>query len=216
MFGKRKERMRQWSLLGDLLGGLRLLDALEFMDAAFGVSPIEWIVVRDRAARGYSLREIAQDPSFETPAEVLEALGAGERDGRLPERLADLAARADSSGLLSEESEGVVPVVNRLLLDAVDQGASALLLTRLPSGEGEVKILHGEVWSPHSRYAAAECAEVARRIWILAGQPYWAPNPGVIRTRIPQGTVEMRVTPGREGGLGIEIVTVPARQDSSP
>jgi hypothetical protein len=212
MFGKRKERVWQWSLLGDLLGGLRLLDALEFMDAAYGASPIEWVVIRERAARGCGLHEIAKDPAFETPPEVLQALEAGERDGRLPERLIELAARADTSGLLADEGEGVVPVVNRLLLDAVDQGAAALLLTRTPAGDGELKILRGEVWSPPSRYKAAECAELVRRIWILAGQPYWAPKPGLIRTRIPQGTVEMRVTPGREGGLGIEIVTVPATQ----
>jgi hypothetical protein len=209
MFGKTKERLRQWSLLGELLGGVRLLDALNFMDAAFGVSPIEWVVIRERAARGCSLLEIARDPQFQTPPAVLEALEAGERDGRLPERLLDLAPRVDTSELAAAEGEGVVPVVNRLLLDAIDQGAGALLITRTPGGEGEIKILHGEVWKPHSRGPADVCSELVRRIWILAGQPYWAPGGGVIRTRIPQGMVEMRVTPGREGGLGIEIVTVP-------
>ncbi len=212
MFGKSRERLRQWGLLGELLGGVRLLDALDFMHAAFGVSPIEWVVIRERAARGCGLLQIAADPQFQTPPAVLEALAAGERDGRLPERLSELVPRLDSSELTAAEGEGVVPVVNRLLLDAVEQGAAGLLLARTPGGEGELKVLHGEVWSPHSRYAAAECSELVRRIWILAGQPYWAPGRGVIRTRIPQGEVEMRVTPGREGGLGIEIVTVPVKK----
>lgn len=209
MFGKSKERLRQWGLLGELLGGVRLLDALDFMDAAFGVSPVEWVVIRERANRGCGLFEIASDPQFQTPPAVLEALAAGERDGHLPERLAELVPRVDSSELTASEGEGVVPVVNRLLLDAVEQGAAALLLTRAPDGEGELKVLHGEVWSPATRYSAAECSELVRRVWILAGQPYWAPRRGVIRTRIPQGEVEVRVTPGRQGGLGIEIVTVP-------
>jgi hypothetical protein len=212
MFGKKKERLRQWSLLGELLGGVRLLDALDFMDAAFGASPIEWAIVRERASRGCGLLEIARDPQFETPPPVLEALEFGERDGRLVERLSHLVPREDPSALIAEEGEGVVPVVNRLLLDAVDQGAGGILLTRTPTGEGEVKVLRGQVWSPHSRVSAAECSEMVRRIWLLAGRPYWAPQSGVIRTRIRQGMVEMRVSPGREGGLGIEIVTVPVTE----
>lgn len=212
MFGRKKERLRQWSLLGELLGGVRLLDALDFMDAAFGASPIEWVVIRERAARGGGLFEIAKDPQFQTPPPVLEALEAGERDARLPERLSELVPREDPSPLAAEEGEGMVPTVNRLLLDAVEQGAGGILVMRTPTGEGEIKILRGEVWSPHSRLAAAECSELVRRIWILAGQPYWAPKAGIIRTRIAQGMVEMRVSPGREGGLGIEIVTVPVTE----
>src|SRR5579862_2830916 len=210
MFGKTKERRRQWSLLGILLGKEPLLGALEFMDAVFGATAVDWIGIREKASRGRSLLEIAEEPPLQTPPDVLDALEAGEQDGRLPERLAELVPRVDPVDRTSPQDEGVVSVVNRLFAEAIEQGAGGLLLLRGPTGEGELKVLQGEVWRLHSRYPADECSALVRRMWLLAGQPYWAPKAGVIRTRIPQGSVEMRLTPGREAGLGIEIVTVPA------
>ena len=204
MFGNKRERLRQWSLLGELLKGARLLDALDFMATAFGVKAVDWVRLRDQAARGGSLLEIADEAS---PPEVLDALEAGEEDGRLPERLADLVPQRESTLPTSDADEGVVPVVNNALFDAVEQGASGMLLSKTPTGEGEWKILLGDFWTPRSRYTAEELAAVVRRYWILAGQPYWAPKAGVFRMRMPQGLVEMRVTPDRKGGLGIEILS---------
>ena len=204
MFGNYREQLRQWSLLGELLKGARLLDALDFMATAFGVKAVDWVRLRDRAARGGSLLEIADEAS---PPEVLDALEAGEEDGRLPERLADLVPQGESTLPTPDADEGVVPVVNNALFDAVEQGASGMLLSKTSTGEGEWKILLGDFWTPRSRYTAEELAAVARRFWILAGQPYWAPKAGVFRMRMPQGLVEMRVTPDRKGGLGIEILS---------
>ncbi|HEV3026354.1 MAG TPA: hypothetical protein VG457_02220, partial [Planctomycetota bacterium] len=125
MFGKRRERLRQWSLLGELLKTARLLDALEFMGSAFGGETIDWHRLREQAAGGGSLLEIADEA---TPSEVLEALEAGEQDGRLPERLTALIPPQDPALRPSTPDGGAVPVVNQALMDAVEQGASGMLL----------------------------------------------------------------------------------------
>jgi hypothetical protein len=204
MFGKGQERLRQWSLLGALLKRARLLDALEFMGLAFGAKAVDWYHIREEAAKGGSLLEIADEA---TPAEVLAALEAGEDDGRLPERLADLLPQSESSPLIPVGDEGVVPVVSHALMDAVEQGASGMLLRKTPAGNAEWKILLGDFWTPRATHTPEEFSAIGRRFWILAGQHYWAPKPGVFKLRMPQGMVEMRVTPDPKGGLGIEILS---------
>jgi hypothetical protein len=210
MFGKKRERLRQWSLLGFLLRGARLLEALDYMGVAFGTAAVEWFEIREQAALGGSLLEIARDAALDTPSDVLQALERGEQDGRLPERLADLIPRKDTGTAGSAVDEGAVVIVNQTLREAVEQGASGLLLVKSANGDGELKFLLGDFWTPRSRHPAEEFADMVRRIWILAGQPYWAPKVGVFRTRLPEGFVELRVSPDRKGGLGIEVLSTSA------
>jgi hypothetical protein len=207
MLGKRRERLRQWSLLGELLRGMRLLDALEFMDLAFGGAAVDWLEIRELAALGGSLLEIAGDPALGTPLEVLKALDGGEQDGRMPQRLAELLPKKQARRAGVALDEGAVVIVNQTLRDAVEQGASGLLLSRSTGGDGELKFLVGDFWTPRSRHPAEEFADMVRYIWILADQPYWAPKVAVFRLRLPQGPVELRVTPDRKGGLGIEVLS---------
>jgi hypothetical protein len=204
MFGKGRERLRQWSLLGDLLKRAQLLDALEFMGTAFGTKAVDWFRIREKAAGGGSLLEIADDS---TPLEILEALEAGEEDGRLPERLADLGPGRESTGSTLTRDEGVASTVDHALTDAVEQGASGMLLRKTTAGDAEWKILLGDFWTPRTTHSAEEFAAMVRRFWILAGQPYWSPKTGVFRLRISRSMVELRVTPDPKGGLGIEILS---------
>jgi len=206
MLGKRRERLRQWALLGELLRGMRLLDALAFMDLAFGAAAVEWFEIRERAAQGGSLLDIAEDPALGTPLEVLKALDGGEQDGRLPQRLAELLPKKQATQDGTALDEGAVVIVNQTLREAVEQGASGLLLSRSTGGDGELKFLVGDFWTPWSRHPAGEFADMVRCIWILADQPYWAPKAAVFGMRLPQGLVELRVTPDRKGGLGIEVL----------
>jgi|SRR5579859_3767286 len=204
MFGKGRERVRQWSLLGVLLERLQLPDALDFMGTAFGTMAVDWFRLREGVAAGGSLLEIADEA---TPPEVLEALEAGEDDGRLPERLAHLAPERESARTTQTRDEGVVPIVNHALIDALEQGASGMLLRKTPAGDAEWKILLGDFWTPRTTHSAEEFAAMVRRFWILAGQPYWSPKTGIFRLRISQRMVEMRVSPDPKGGLGIEILS---------
>jgi hypothetical protein len=208
MFQTKKERLRQWSLLGELLKSVGLLEALGFMASAFGASEIPWAALRAGATRGRGLSDLAAELAGKTPREVLDALRAGERDGRLPERLVDLAPR-DPEAPAPAGDDSVASLVDLLFQEAIQKGMGGMLLTRTPAGDGELKVLNGEVWSSHSRYAAPVCGDLVRRVWMLAGQSYWAPKVGIIHRRASTGTVELRVTPGREGGFGIEIVMVP-------
>ena len=207
MFGKKRERLRQWSLLGELLKTARLLDALDFMAAAFGKTPVDWPLIRQRAAGGRSLMEIADDLPQDAPMEVLDALEAGEADGRVPERLIDLIPHPEAFLSVFTQDEGAAPIVIQALRDAVEQGASGMLLSQQPGGGGEWKILVGDFWTPRSTHSAEEFAAMVRRIWIQAGQPYWAPKQGVFRLRIHEAMVEMRVTPDPKGGLAIEVLS---------
>jgi hypothetical protein len=97
--------------------------------------------------------------------------------------------------------------VNQALMDAVEQGASGMLLRKTPAGDAEWKILRGDFWTPRTTHSAEEFASMVRRFWILAGQPYWAPKTGVFRLRMPRGWVELRATPDPKGGLGIEVLS---------
>jgi len=208
MFGKKRERLRQWSLLGEALKSLRLLEALDLLAAAFGKTPVDWPLIREQAARGRGLLEIADDLPKDAPMEVLDALEAGEADGRLPERLIDLVPHPEAFLSVFSQDGGAAAVVHRALLDAMEQGASGMLLSKGAGGQGEWKILRGDFWTLRTTHSAEEFAAMVRRVWILAGQPYWAPKAGVFRQRLPGGTVELRVTPDPKGGLGIEILSV--------
>ncbi len=207
MFGKKRERLRQWSLLGELLKTGRLLEALDFMASAFGKKPVDWPLIRAKAAAGRGLLEIADDLPNDAPMEVLDALEAGEGDGHVPERLIDLIPHPEAFLSVFTQDAGAAPVVLQALRDAIDQGASGMLLSTLPGGAGEWKILVGDFWTPRTTHSPVEFAALVRRVWILAGQPYWAPKAGIFRLRVHQATVEMRVTPDQKGGLGIEILS---------
>lgn len=207
MFGKKREQLRQWSLLGELLKTVRLLEALDFMASAFGKKHVDWALIRIQAAAGRGLLEIADDLANDAPMEVLDALEAGEGDGRLPERLFDLVPHPEAFASVFTQDEGAAPIVTQALREAIEQGASGILLSALPAGGGEWKILLGDFWTPRTTHSAAEFSAMVRRVWIMAGQSYWAPKAGVFRLRVHGATIEMRVTPDPKGGLGIEILS---------
>lgn len=175
IFGKRREARRQWALLGTLLRSLRLLDALDFMDRAFGAAAVPWLHVRDAVAAGGSLSEVVEN-SLELVAsrEILPALRTGEADGSLAAVLEALGEPEDVDAPRAAD-EGVVRRVNEELSTADGKRL-------FPAGPD------------------------ARRIWILAGQPYWAPKAGSFRMKLPSGELEFRATPGPGGAAEVEVM----------
>jgi hypothetical protein len=171
MFGKDKERLRQWSLLGALLRRTGLLEALEFMGLAFGGSAVPWLLVRAKASAGGSLSEIAARlPASDA---VLSALKDGEERGRLAESLEALAVAEDARPF-GEVDDGAVVEVDR----------------RLSEARGRFTVPPGPL---------------ARRLCVMAGQPYWAPKAGTFRVRSPKGDVEVRIAPGAQGAVEVEL-----------
>ncbi len=205
MFGGTNERRRQWTLLGRALKGLPLLDALDLLDRSFGSKLVPWARFREEAAAGRMLSEAARDPELKTPADVLSAIEDGEKDGRVPERLAGLDL-PDEEGPTPPVDHGPVTLVNALLLAATEGDATGLMLKLLPTGDGQVKFYRGDAWTLHSRHPADEFRAMVRRLLVLCGKPYWAPESGSFRMRMRQGDIEVRVTPDGQGGAGIEIV----------
>lgn len=206
IFGREKERRRQWSLLGQLLRGLKLLDALDFMDRAFGQSAVHWRLFREKSAMGCALSELVKEYEPKTPADVVEALQRGEADGRLPERLADLPLPEPMSRFTAAEEEaGVVGLVNQILVEAVENGIPRVGLTLLPNGEGAVGHPDGEGWRVVQSLPAAFIPNMKRRLWVLAGQPYWAPQAGTFRLRMPSGEIDARVFTESDGTLAVEL-----------
>ena len=181
MFGKDKERIRQWGLLGQLLRGLPLLQALDFMGRAFGPSAVAWLAIREKAAGGMALSELAEGPK-----ELLDALRTGEKDGRVPELLAELLPEEEGVSPSAADAAAVV-LVDRFLAEAVEKGLERTTV-------------------PDSFVPAAR-----RRLWVMAGQAYWAPKPGSFRMRMPKGDVGFRISPEPGGGIALELSRSPGK-----
>lgn len=205
MFGKEDDRRHQWSLLGALLRGLPLTDALEALDRAFGSKLVPWVRLREQAAAGETLYKAARHPELKTPVEVLNALEDGEKDGSLPDRLDRLRETAVEAAPAPVDP-GIVTLVNAVLMAAAEGNASGLMFRLLPTGDGQVKIYQGDAWTLHSRHPADEFSAMVRRLLVLCAQPYWDPKPGVFRMPLRQGLMEIRVTPDGQGGLGLELL----------
>lgn len=207
MFGKQDERRRQWSLLGALLRGLPLIDALAAADRAFGSKVVPWTLFRAQASAGQTLYRAARNPELKTPEEVLNALEDGEKDGSLADRL-DRLAEFDpvEESTPAPVDESIVTLVNAVLMAAAEGDATGLMFRLLPTGDGQVKIFQGDAWTLHSRHPADEFAAMVRRFLVLCAQPYWDPKPGSFRIPMRQGLMDVRVTPDGQGGLGIEIL----------
>jgi hypothetical protein len=207
MFGKNRERLRQWSLLGHLLRRLPPLDALDFMDRAFGAKPVPWPLIQGELAAGGSLLRSARSSSLETPPEILKALEQGEKDGELPARLSEIDV--DEAGGFADRAadDGIVVLVNGLFSAAAQGGASGIIVQRLENGDGQTKVYQGQAWTVHSRHPAEEYAAVVRRILAMCSQPYWAPKPALFTMKMWGGEdLDLRVTPDGKGGLGIELL----------
>ena len=115
-----------------------------------------------------------------TPGEIVDALREGEKDGRLPERLRELCV-GPAGGLAREPDETVPELVYQLLRTAVEKGLPRIVVT--PAGLAEAGIKVSDSFIP----------SVARRLWAMAGQPYWAPEPASFRVWTPVGEVEAAI-----------------------
>lgn len=194
MFGKEKERRRQWALLGKLLRGMRLLEALDFLHAAYGTEVMRWDMLREAVSRGDSLAGLAGDYGHgKIPDDVLQALREGEKDGLLPQHLEELLDPERATPGREEGNERYVELVNRFLLQMAEKGIPRLEMS--PKGVSAVGIDVPDALMP----------AMIRRLWIMAGQPYWKPEAATFRMRTPKGALGFRLSPVAGGAVVVEV-----------
>jgi hypothetical protein len=209
--GKAAERTRQWRLLGLLLKQTRLLDALDFMAEAFGDATVHWRGLREKAAYGVTLSALVDDYEPKTPPEVVEALREGEKDGRLPERLEALPVPEAAGRVGGGEEPAVVGLVDAVLADAVRKGVPRIALALNGDGTGAIGHPSGEHYLPvEGPTNEGVLSAMRRRLWVMAGQPYWAPKPASFRVRTPEGDVEARLRMEPPDTLIVELSRTPA------
>lgn len=209
--GKAAERTRQWRLLGLLLQQTRLLDALDFMGEAFGGATVKWPWIREKASHGMTLSAIVEAYEPRTPPEVVAALREGEKDGRLPERLDALSVPAEAVPLADGDAPAVVGLVDAVLAEAVRKGVPRIAIAVHGDGTGAVGHPSGDPSLPvDGPTNEVVLSAMRRRLWVMAGQPYWDPKPASFRFRTPEGEVEGRIRLEPADVMVVELSRTPA------